>query len=166
MTGRRWTRWLVKSEPSSFSIDDLARVGIEPWDGVRNYQARNLMRDEMAVGDPVLFYHSNSNPPGVVGLAEVASGPYPDPAQFDSSSRYVDPGSSRDAPRWILVDMRYVETFPRIVSLAEMREVPELAGMVLLHRSRLSVQPVEPSHFDLIVALARSPRPATGAAVS
>lgn len=156
MTERRWTRWLVKSEPGSFSIDDLARVGVERWDGVRNYQARNLMRDEMAVGDPVLFYHSNSDPPGVVGLAEVASGPYPDPTQFDPSSRYLDPTSDPADPRWILVDLRFVEKFPRLVPLPELRTRPELEGMVLLGRSRLSVQPVEPAHFDAIVSLARS----------
>ncbi len=154
MTRRRC--WLVKTEPGSFSIDDLARAGVEPWDGVRNYQARNFMRDEMKVGDPVLVYHSNADPPGVVGLAEVASEPYPDPTQFDPSSRYFDPTSDPADPRWILVDMRFVEKLPRLVSLPELRTRPELVGMVLLGRSRLSVQPVEPAHFDVIVSLARS----------
>lgn len=154
MTRRRC--WLVKTEPGSFSIDDLARAGVEPWDGVRNYQARNFMRDEMRVGDPVLVYHSNADPPGVVGIAEVASEPYPDPTQFDPSSRYFDPTSDPADPRWILVDMRFVEKLPRLVSLPELRTRPELEGMVLLGRSRLSVQPVEPAHFDVIVSLARS----------
>lgn len=154
MTRRRC--WLVKTEPGSFSIDDLARAGVEPWDGVRNYQARNFMRDEMKVGDPVLVYHSNADPPGVVGIAEVASEPYPDPTQFDPSSKYFDPTSDPADPRWILVDMRFVEKLPRLVPLHELRARPELQGMVLLGRSRLSVQPVEPAHFDLIVSLARS----------
>lgn len=154
MTRRRC--WLVKTEPGSFSIDDLARAGVEPWDGVRNYQARNFMRDEMKVGDPVLVYHSNADPPGVVGIAEVASEPYPDPTQFDPSSKYFDPTSDPADPRWILVDMRFVEKLPRLVPLHELRARPELEGMVLLGRSRLSVQPVEPAHFDLIVSLARS----------
>lgn len=154
MTRRRC--WLVKTEPGSFSIDDLARAGVEPWDGVRNYQARNFMRDEMKVGDPVLVYHSNADPPGVVGLAEVASEPYPDPTQFDPSSKYFDPTSDPADPRWILVDMRFVEKLPRLVPLPELRARPELQGMVLLGRSRLSVQPVEPAHFDVIVSLARS----------
>jgi len=148
--------WLVKTEPGSFSIDDLARVGVEPWDGVRNYQARNLMRDGMKVGDEILVYHSNADPPGVAGIAEVASGPYPDPTQFDPGSKYFDPTSDPSDPRWVLVDVRFVEKFPRLVPLPELRTRPELAGMVLLTRSRLSVQPVEPAHFDAVVALARS----------
>jgi len=148
--------WLVKTEPGSFSIDDLARVGVEPWDGVRNYQARNLMRDGMKVGDEILVYHSNADPPGVAGIAEVASGPYPDPTQFDPGSTYFDPTSDPSDPRWILVDVRFVEKLPRLVPLPELRSRPELAGMVLLTRSRLSVQPVDPEHFDAVVALARS----------
>lgn len=151
--------WLIKSEPDAYSIDDLERDGTEHWDGIRNYQARNLMRDEMAIGDRVLFYHSNSKPPGVVGLCEVASGPYPDHTQFDPESNYHDPKSDPDDPRWIMVDMRFVEKFPRKVGLPELREYPELADMVLLNRSRLSIQPVSDAEFEFIVDLARRPAP-------
>jgi predicted RNA-binding protein with PUA-like domain len=146
--------WLMKTEPEDFSIDDLRRVGTEPWDGVRNFQARNLMRDEMTVGDRVLFYHSNAKPPGVVGIAEVASDAYPDPTQFDPGAKYHDPTSDPSNPRWLLVDVSYVSHLPRKVSLDELRTYPELDGMVLLNRSRLSVQPVTEEQFDFIVAVA------------
>ena len=151
--------WLIKSEPGDYSIDDLERDGTEHWDGVRNAQARNLMRDEMSVGDPVLFYHSSANPPGVVGLAEVASGPYSDHTQFDPTSKYHDPTSDPGAPRWVMVDMRFVEKLPRKVGLPELRTYPQLADMVLLKRSRLSVQPVRADEFRFIVALARTDAP-------
>ncbi len=147
--------WLVKSEPDAYSIDDLARDGTEHWDGVRNYQARNLMRDEMDVGDLVLFYHSNAKPPGVAGLAEVASEAYPDHTSWDPESAYFDPKSSPDEPRWFMVDLRYVETFPTFVPLERIKAAPELAEMVLVNRSRLSVQPVRPAEFEFIVDLAR-----------
>jgi predicted RNA-binding protein with PUA-like domain len=143
--------WLMKSEPGDYSIDDLERDGTEHWDGIRNYQARNLMRDQMKVGDRVLFYHSNAKPPGVVGVAEIASGPYPDHTQFDSTAKYYDPKSDRDDPRWIMVDIRFVEKLPRMVSLPELREYPELAEMVLLNRSRLSVQPVTKVQYEFIL---------------
>lgn len=146
--------WLVKSEPDAYSIDDLARDGTEPWDGIRNYQARNLMRDEMAVGDLVLFYHSNAKPPGVVGVAKVASESYADPTQFDEKSKYYDPKSSKDDPRWMLVDIAFVEKVPTMVSLEDCKADPELEGMVLTQRSRLSVQPVEREHFAHILKLA------------
>lgn len=149
--------WLFKSEPEAFSIEDLERVGTEPWDGIRNHQARNSMRDDMAVGDRILFYHSNAKPPGVVGVAEVASEAHPDPTAFDPAGKYFDPKSDPDDPRWLLVDVRYVETFPRLVSLDELRTVPELAGMVLLQRSRLSIQPVTVEQFELIRDLAHRP---------
>ena len=149
--------WLFKTEPEAFSIVDLALVGVEPWDGIRSYQARNLMRDEMAVGDPVLVYHSNAKPPGVVGLAEVASPARPDESAFDPSAKYFDPASDPDDPRWLLVDVRYVETFPRLVPLDELRTYPELADMVLLKRSRLSIQPVSPEEFEFICSIARRP---------
>lgn len=149
--------WLFKTEPEAFSIVDLALVGVEPWDGIRSYQARNLMRDEMAVGDPVLVYHSNAKPPGVVGLAEVASPARPDESAFDPSAKYFDPASDPDDPRWLLVDVRYVETFPRLVPLDELRTYPELADMVLLKRSRLSIQPVSPEEFAFICSIARRP---------
>lgn len=146
--------WLIKSEPDAYSIDDLERDSVEHWDGIRNYQARNIMRDEMKVGDRVLFHHSNAKPPGIVGIAEVASGPYPDHTQFDPKSNYFDEKSDPDDPRWIMVDMKFVEKFPRMVGLPELREHSALADMVLLNRSRLSVQPVTKKHFDYIVKLA------------
>lgn len=151
--------WLIKSEPDAYSIDDLERDGTEHWDGIRNYQARNIMRDEMAVGDRVLFYHSNAKPPGVVGICEVASEPYPDHTAFDPDEKYHDPKSDPDDPRWIMVDMKFVEKLPRMVGLPELRQQEELTDMVLLNRSRLSVQPVSKEHFDFIVDLAREPAP-------
>lgn len=149
--------WLIKSEPEEFGIDDLKRVSVEPWTGVRNYQARNTMRDLMRVGDQVLFYHSSITPPGVVGLAEVASKPYPDPTQFDAKSDYYDPKSSRNNPRWILVDMKYLEHFPRMVTLDELRNHPDLQDMkVIKPGMRLSVQPVGATEFATVCKLARS----------
>ncbi len=148
--------WLMKSEPDAFSIADLQRVGSEPWNGVRNYQARNFMRD-MAIGDRVLFYHSNAKPSGVAGLAEIAATAYPDPTQFDSASEYFDAASPRAEPRWSLVDVRFVRTFPRFLPLDELRDIPALHGMLLFSRSRLSVQPVERAHYDAIVRLAAKP---------
>lgn len=147
--------WLMKTEPDVFSIDDLERVGTEPWDGIRNYMARNYMRDDMKVGDKVLFYHSNAKPPGVAGLARIASKAYPDPTQFDPKSKYHDPTSDPDDPRWLLVDVEFVEKLPRFVGLDELRTRPELEGMVLLNKSRLSVQPVDKQHYDFVVKLAR-----------
>ena len=136
--------WLAKSEPDVYSIDDLARDGREMWDGIRNYQARNFMRDDMKIGDWVLFYHSNAKPPGVAGLAKVASEPYPDPTQFDEKSKYFDPKASEEKPRWILIDVEFVERFNRLLSLAELKEEKPLDGMLLLRRgTRLSIQPVE-----------------------
>ncbi len=149
--------WLLKSEPGTFSFDDLlATPGrTTAWDGVRNYQARNFMRDQMRPGDPVLFYHSNATPPGVVGLAEVASEPYPDPSQFDPASPYYDATSSREAPRWQLVDVRAVRALPCMVSLAAIKAHPELRGMEVARRgSRLSITPVDPAHLERILALA------------
>ena len=146
--------WLMKSEPDAFGIETLKKQGVAPWDGVRNYQARNFMR-AMAVGDRVLFYHSNAKPTGVAGLAEVARSAYPDSTSWDSRSKYFDPASTPEAPRWSMVDVRYVATFPRVLALDELRKVPELSGMLLFSRSRLSVQPVEPQHYAVIVALAR-----------
>jgi predicted RNA-binding protein with PUA-like domain len=145
----------MKSEPGDYSIDDLEADGTTHWDGVRNYQARNLMRDEMAVGDRILFYHSNAKPPGVVGLAEVARTAYPDHTQFDPEDKHFDPKSDPDDPRWIMVDVKFVEKLPREVGLPELKEYPELEDMVLLNRSRLSVQPVTKEQFEFIVARAR-----------
>ena len=146
--------WLVKSEPESYSIDDLARDRRTPWTGVRNFQARNLMRDQMRPGDEVLFYHSSAEPTGVAGLARVASDPYPDPTQFDRKSDYYDEKATDAEPRWFLVDIEFVAKLPCIVTLAEIRETKALAEMPLVNRSRLSVQPVEPAAYDTIVRMA------------
>lgn len=146
--------WLMKSEPDVFSIDDLEREGSTPWDGVRNYQARNYMRDMMAVGDLVLFYHSNTAPPGIVGVARVIREAYPDPTAFDETSEVFDPKSSPTAPRWFLVDVGFVERWPRTVTLDELKADPALAEMLVVQRGqRLSIQPVEPVHFRHVLAL-------------
>jgi len=146
--------WLMKSEPGTFSIDDLERVGQEPWDGVRNYQARNFMRDDMRVGDKVFFYHSNCEEPGIVGIARVASKPYPDPTQFDPGSHYFDARSSRDNPRWILVDIAFVRRLKRTIALAELKDDPALEGMPLVRKgNRLSVMPVEAAHWKHVLGL-------------
>lgn len=147
--------WLVKSEEDVYPIEQLERDGTTMWDGIRNYEARNIMRDRMKPGDLVLYYHSNANPPGVAGLARVASVPYADPHQFDPESRYFDEKATKEEPRWVLVDMAFVETFPRFVSLDEIRDTPELEEMTLLKRMRLSVQPVDPAHFEVVCALGR-----------
>lgn len=149
--------WLFKSEPGAFSWDDLVASPERTtmWDGIRNYQARNLMRDSMNPGDAVLFYHSQTGAPAVVGVAEVVSSSYPDPTQFDPDSRYFDPKASVGAPRWFLVDIRAVQPLERPVTLAELREVPELQDMNLLQRgNRLSIQPVREAEFVRILQLA------------
>ena len=139
--------WLMKSEPDEASILDLQRAGALPWTGVRNYQARNFMRDDMQLGDGVLFYHSSCPEPGIAGLAEVSSAAYPDATQFDPESHYHDPKSKPEAPRWVHVDVRWRET-TRLLSLKEMREAPELASMRVLERgSRLSITPVTPEEW-------------------
>lgn len=147
--------WLMKSEPSECSIDDLAAAPKQtvPWFGVRNYQARNFMRDAMHIGDGVLFYHSSCAEPGVAGLAEVASVPYPDATQFDPKSPYFDPKSSRDAPRWLLVDVKLRRKTP-LLTLKRMRELPQLATMLLLRPgSRLSITPVTEAEWRAVGAL-------------
>jgi predicted RNA-binding protein with PUA-like domain len=147
--------WLMKTEPDECSIDDaLAAPGrITPWSGVRNYQARNFMRDEMSVGDGVLFYHSSCEEPGIAGIAEVASRPYPDKAQFDRRSPYYDPKSSRQSPRWVNVDVRALRK-TRLVPLAELRRHKALAGMRLLQPgNRLSITPVTESEWNAITRL-------------
>jgi predicted RNA-binding protein with PUA-like domain len=159
MARRSRQYWLMKSEPDVFSIDDLERKGREAWDGVRNFQARNFMRDQMAVGDLVLFYHSNATPPGVAGLARVASAAYPDPSAFDPDSKYYDPDSDPDAPRWWLVDVEFVEKFAEQVSLDALKAAAkkELAGMLVARRGqRLSVQPVEKDHFVWVLRMAKA----------
>lgn len=145
--------WLMKSEPDEAGIDDAlaAKDCTLPWTGVRNYQARNFMRDQMQVGDGVLFYHSSCAEPGIAGIAEVASGCYPDPMQFDSKSPYFDPKSERENPRWLLVDVRALKK-TRLISLPELRSHPELEDMVVLKRgNRLSITPVTKPEWDFIV---------------
>ena len=147
MTARR-RYWLMKSEPDAFSIDDLQRVGTEPWNGVRNYQARNFMRDGMRAGDGVMIYHSNCKVPGIAGLATVASAAYPDETQFDPRSPYHDPKARREEPRWLHVDVRFVRK-TRLLSLAEMKRDPALAGMKTLQPgNRLSITPVTPAEWE------------------
>lgn len=146
--------WLMKSEPDVYSIDDLQRDGQEMWDSIRNYQARNMMRDDMRIGDPIFFYHSSCNEPGVVGIAEVASKPYPDPVQFDKQSRYFDAKSDPDNPRWILVDVKFVRKLKRNVTLNEIKAEKSLADMILTRKgNRLSIMPVEKKHWDKILSL-------------
>lgn len=144
--------WLMKSEPDAFSIADLQKKGTAPWDGVRAYAARSNM-DAMRLGDLVLFYHSSCVPPGAVGIASVAKLAYPDPTQFDPRSEYYDSKSKREAPRWRMVDVTYVSTFPRMVTLEQMRGDPELADMVVVKPGRLSVQPVTKEEFARVVEL-------------
>ena len=145
----------MKTEPDVYSIDDLERDGTTFWDGVRNYQARNFMRDEMRPGDGVLFYHSNADPPGVAGLAEVVRPGYPDPTARDPASDYYDPKATDADPRWYMVDIRFVEKFPALVPLAVLRETPGLGAMLVNRKSRLSVQPVTPAEFEIVARLGR-----------
>lgn len=147
--------WLMKSEPSVFGIDDLKNKPNKTsfWDGVRNYQARNFMRDQMRIGDGVLFYHSSCAEPGVAGVASVCSAPYPDATQFDRRSKYHDPKSKADAPRWMHVDVKLVKR-TRLLPLREMRTRPELADMVLLRKgNRLSITPVTEGEWRAVLAL-------------
>ncbi len=149
--------WLMKTEPDVFSIDDLQRKGATHWEGVRNYQARNYMRDEMKIGDLVLFYHSNATPPSVAGLGRVCKEAYPDFFSWDAQSHYFDPKSTPENPRWFMVDIEFVEKFEKLVSLDELKENPALDGLLVIKRGmRLSVQPVEKNHFDIIVEMAKN----------
>lgn len=147
--------WLIKSEPDVFGIEDLEKVGREPWDGIRNYQARNFMRDGMDIGDLAIFYHSNAKPPGAVGVARVVSDIYPDPTQFDSKSKYHDPKSNPDDPRWLLRDFEFVLKFPQMVSLEQLKAESALEGMLVTQRgTRLSITPVEAKHFKKVCKMA------------
>ena len=147
--------WLMKSEPEEFSIDHLVKAKNQtvPWFGVRNYLARNYMRDQMKVGDEVLFYHSSCPEPGIVGLARVASAAYPDETQWDKKSKYFDAKATRENPRWMLVDVKLVKK-TRLLSLAEMREQGALADMTTLQRgNRLSITPVKPAELKAVLKL-------------
>lgn len=147
--------WLMKSEPDVYGIVELARDGVTGWEGVRNYLARNFMRDHMRVGDLVLFYHSNATPSGVAGVAKVASAPLPDPSQFDPKSDYVDVDSDPNDPRWMMVKVGFVERFADVLSLDTLKNDAQLGGMPLLQKGqRLSVQPVSREHFLRVLELA------------
>jgi predicted RNA-binding protein with PUA-like domain len=145
--------WLMKSEPEEVSIDDALKQKVIAWEGVRNYQARNFMRDLMRVGDGILFYHSSCAEPGIVGLAEVASTSYPDPTQFDPKSKYFDPKATPEQPRWMLVDVR-AKRKTRLINLAELRGEPALADMAVLRRgNRLSITPVTAAEWKTILRM-------------
>jgi predicted RNA-binding protein with PUA-like domain len=148
--------WLMKSEPGEFSIDDLAArpAQTEPWDGVRNYQARNMLRDQMKLGDRVFFYHSNCEVPGIVGLAEIAREAYPDPTAFDPDHKHYDPKSRVDQPTWFMVEVRFIRKLRRVIALAELKDRPELDGLALIRRgNRLSVMPVDERQWKFVLSL-------------
>ncbi len=150
--------WLFKTEPNEYSIDDLAAApeGVARWDGIRNYQARNLLRDEVQIGDQILVYHSSCKPAGVAGIARVVRSGYPDPAQFDVSSPYHDAKANPQSPRWFCVDIRLVEKFPRLVTLQTIKKQAALANMILVKQSRLSIQPVSAGEWQRILALSKN----------
>ena len=149
--------WLMKSEPDVFSISDLERDRVTGWESVRNYLARNYMRDQMRDRDLVLFYHSNADPSGVAGIARVKGGPLADPTQFDPKSPYFDPKSTRAAPRWQMVNVEFVERFGQVVPLGRLRRERSLAKLGLLQKGqRLSVMPVDAKHFEVVVRLGRA----------
>ncbi|MCD6581345.1 MAG: EVE domain-containing protein [Desulfuromusa sp.] len=148
--------WLMKSEPNAFSIDDLKNMPdqIEHWDGVRNYQARNMMRDQMKIGDQVFFYHSNCKVPGIVGIMEVVREGYPDHTAFDPQSKYFDPKSDPNSPRWIMVDIKYIRHTKRVIPLAELKECAALKNMQLVRKgNRLSIMPVAAEEWSTILKL-------------
>ena len=149
----------MKCEPAAYTIDDLARDGSTSWEGVRNYQARNFMRDDMREGDPVLFYASNAEPSGVTGLAVIARAAYPDHFAWKKGHKYFDPGTSKDAPVWYMVDLAFVERFPDVVSLAALKAAKGLESMMVTRKgSRLSVQPVTAAEYAVVVRLGRAGR--------
>ena len=155
--------WLMKSEPEVFSIHDLAREKVTGWEGVRNYQARNFMRGSMKKGDWVLFYHSNANPSGVAGLARVEGPAVADSSQFDKKSPYFDEKSTRENPRWMMVTVEFVEAFPKVVTLEELKRDKKLEGLALLQKGqRLSVQPVSKAHFERVLHHAQSQQKRVG----
>lgn len=147
--------WLMKSEPTVYSIADLEKDGVTSWEGVRNFQARNFMRDEMQVGDQVLFYHSNASPAGVAGVAKIAGAAYPDRSAFDSKSKYYDERSTPEKPLWFMVDVAFVSQFKQVVTLEQIKNDSELEGIMVAKRGiRLSIQPVSQQHFNRILSLA------------
>lgn len=146
--------WLVKSEPDCYPYEQLEREGRTMWDGVRNYQARNMLRDQMQLGDPVFFYHSNCKQPGIVGIAEIVRAGYPDHTALDPESNYYDPKSTPEKPIWYMVDVRFVRKLKRTITLDELKQRPELEGMPLVRRgNRLSVMPVSPQDWEFILSL-------------
>lgn len=148
--------WLMKSEPEVYSISDLKRDGKTGWEGVRNYQARNFMRDDMKKGDLVFFYHSNSEPSGIAGIARVCEESQPDPTQFEKKSEYFDPKASRETPTWMMVKVEFVEAFPRVLGLAELKKEKALSKMLVLQKgTRLSVTPVTSEEWKAVLALVR-----------
>jgi predicted RNA-binding protein with PUA-like domain len=157
--------WLMKCEPAAYTIDDLERDRTTSWEGVRNYQARNFMRDEMTVGDGVLFYASNAEPSGVTGVAKIVRGGYPDAFAWKKGHDYFDAASTKDAPIWFSVDIGFVEKFPAIVPLDTLKHTPGLENMVVTRKgSRLSIQPVTRAEFDIVVRLGRTARAGSDAA--
>lgn len=148
--------WLMKVEPEAYTIDQLERDGSTSWEGVRNYQARNFMRDEMKVGDPVLFYASNADPSGVVGLAKISKAAYPDKFAQQKGHDYYDPKATPENPIWYMVDVAFVEKFPHVISLETLKNTPGLEEMVVTKKgSRLSIQPVQKGEYDIVVKLGR-----------
>jgi predicted RNA-binding protein with PUA-like domain len=146
--------WLMKSEPNAYSIDDLQKDKKTHWDGVRNYQARNFMRDEMEMGDKVFFYHSNAEPPGITGIAEVCSKPYPDKTQFDQKSKYYDPKATKEQPRWYLVDIQFKKKLKNMIPLPLIKEQKTLKDMKLIQKGqRLSIQPITKKEWEYITKL-------------
>lgn len=140
--------WIMKSEPEEFSIDDLKKKDVSIWDGIRNYQVRNMIRDVMKVGDRAFFYHSNSKEIGIVGEMEVVKSAYPDPTQFSAKSKYFDKGSKEDNPRWLSVDVQFVEKFPRLLTLAEIKLNPVFENLPLVKKgNRLSIMPITKDHY-------------------
>ncbi len=145
--------WLMKSEPGVFSIDDLKKSKMSPWDGVRNYQARNYMRDQMKIGDLAFFYHSNANPSGIAGIAKVIREGYPDHTAFDPENIHYDPKSDPKKPIWFMVDVEFVKAARSLITLERLKKIPELKEMLLLRHGRLSVQPVTEKEWKIITAL-------------
>lgn len=150
--------WLFKSEPDAFGIDDLAArpEQTEPWDGVRNYQARNFMRDDVKVGDKLFFYHSSCKDVGIAGVAEITQGAYADPSQFNPESKYFDPKASPDNPRWVCVNVTFVEKFKRVLPLAKIKTMPEIIELGVVKKGhRLSIMPVQPEEWDALYQAAK-----------